>query len=65
MAKKSEAKSKQIVVENPPPPTKPRNDDVNFIGNELANVSERVNELELCIEDMRQDIKRVMHRMGL
>ena len=65
MAKKSEAKSKQIVVENPPPPTKPRNDEVNFIGNELADVSERVNELQLCIEDMRKDLERVMGRMGL
>ena len=60
-------KKKPVVVENPPPPKKPKknNDDVKFIGNELANMSERVNALELSIESLSQDLKRVMGRMGL
>ena len=39
--------------------------DVEYIGNQLANVSERVNELELSIESIRKDVQRVMGRMGL
>tara|TARA_Y100000296_G_scaffold85751_1_gene122745 strand:+ start:118 stop:309 length:192 start_codon:yes stop_codon:yes gene_type:complete len=60
-------KTKTIVVENTPPKKKvlKKKNDVEFIGNELANVSQRVNELELSIESLRQDIKRVMGRMGL
>tara|TARA_R100001082_G_scaffold98081_1_gene66208 strand:- start:231 stop:482 length:252 start_codon:yes stop_codon:yes gene_type:complete len=56
----------KTVVETPPPPKSPKkNEDVEYIGNELANVSTRVNELELTIEDMNQKLKRVMGRMGL
>ena len=43
--------------------TKPN--DINFIGNELANVSQRVTELALSISDLVNQMKRVMGRMGL
>ena len=60
-------KIKPMVVKNPPPPEKKvsKKDDVNFIGNELANVSNRINELELSMDTLRLDLKRVMGRMGL
>ena len=59
-------KAKPMVIETPyPSKEKDKKNDVEFIGNELANVSNRVNELELSIESLRQDIKRVMGRMGL
>tara|TARA_R100000700_G_C3148551_1_gene127965 strand:+ start:875 stop:1084 length:210 start_codon:yes stop_codon:yes gene_type:complete len=65
-AKTVKEKPKSIVVETPPPPKTPKKDkDVEYIGNELANVSKRINELELAIEDMNQKLKRVMGRMGL
>ena len=65
-AKTIKEKPKSTVVETPPPPKSPKKDkDVEYIGNELANVSSRVNELELSIEDMNQKLKRVMGRMGL
>jgi len=56
-----------MVIENPPPPKKRKStaDDIDFIGNELANVSTRVNELELSIESLRLDIKKALHRLGL
>jgi len=57
-------KTKPMVIETPYP-SKEKKDDVEFIGNELANVSNRVNELELSIESLRQKIERVMGRMGL
>ena len=67
MASKTKDKVEPMVIENPPPPKKRKStiDDSDFIGNELANVSTRVNELELSIEDMRSGLKRVMDRMGL
>ena len=42
--------------------TKP---DIDYLGNKLADLSERVNEVELSIESLRLDLKRVMNRMGL
>ena len=63
MAKEAES----IVVENPVPPKKKSSpkDDVKFIGNELVKLSDRLNEMELSVESLHQDIKRVMGRMGL
>ena len=59
-------KTKTIVVENPTPKKKASTkDDVNFVGNELVKLSDRLNEVELSMESLRQDIKRVMGRMGL
>ena len=48
-----------------PPLSKEVKPDVDYLGIKLADLSERVNELELSIESMRLDIKRVMNRMGL
>ena len=55
MAKKTKDKVEPMVIENPPPPKKRKSTTdqmaayIEYIGNELADVSERVNELELCI----------------
>ena len=48
-----------------PPLSKEATPDIDHLGNKLADFSERVNELELSIESMRIDLKRVMNRMGL
>ena len=59
-------KAKTIVVENPAPKKKASTkDDVKFVGNELVKLSDRINEIELSMESLRQDVKRVMGRMGL
>ena len=39
--------------------------DTQFLGEALVKETNRINELELSIESMRLDIKRVMNRMGL
>ena len=39
--------------------------DTQFLGGALVKETNRINELELSIESMRLDIKRVMNRMGL
>ena len=39
--------------------------DVDYLGNKLADLSERVNEVELSIADLTNKIKRIMGRMGL
>ena len=71
MAKKTAVKEKyagpkgSMGMEVKTPLPKKVNPDVDYLGNKLADFSERVNELELSIESMRLDIKRVMNRMGL
>ena len=39
--------------------------DTQFLGEALVKEANRINELELCIESIRLDLKRVMNRMGL
>ena len=39
--------------------------DVDFIGGELAKISERLNEVELSVSDLANKLKVVMGRMGL
>ena len=39
--------------------------DTQFLGEALVKETNRINELELCIESIRLDLKRVMNRMGL
>ena len=73
-------KTKPIVVENPPPKKKvkpkgtstglPR--DIQFLGEALVKETNRINELKLSMESLRNvvgglenDLKRVMNRMGL
>ena len=48
-----------------PPLPKEVKPDVDYLGNKLADLSERVNEVELSIADLSNKINRVMGRMGL
>ena len=48
-----------------PYPKKAKKDEVDYLGNKLADLSERVNEVELSIADISNKINRVMGRMGL
>ena len=54
-----------IKVENPLPPKVPLNRDIKFLGEALVKETNRINELELSMESLRLDLKRVMNRMGL
>jgi len=47
------------------PLSKEAKPDVDYLGNKLADLSERVNEVELSIADLTNKISRVMGRMGL
>ena len=40
-------------------------DEIDYFGNKLADLSERVNEVELSISELTNKINRVMGRMGL
>ena len=74
MAKKTAVKVKEkyagpkgkmgMKVETPYPKGVKKS-DVDFIGGELAKISERVNEVELSISDLTNKLKVVMGRMGL
>ena len=48
-----------------PYPKGVKKSDVDFIGGELAKISERVNEVELSVSDLANKLKVVMGRMGL
>ena len=73
MAKKAAVKEEYSGHKGPMPgievktpyPKEDKKSDVNFIGNELVTLTNRVNELELNIETMRLKIKQVSGRMGL
>ena len=73
MAKKAAVKEKYAGHKGPipgmeikmPPLSKEVKPDVDYLGNKLADLSERVNEVELSIDDLANKIKRVMNRMGL
>ena len=71
MAKKAAVKEQYagpkgpMKIETPPPSKNPTQKDVNFVGNELVKLTNRVNELELSIEEMRLKVKVVSGRMGL
>jgi len=70
MAKKAAVKEKYAGPKGPmsvktPYPEDHKKSDVDFIGNELVKLTNRVNELELTLETMRLDLKRVSGRMGL
>ena len=72
MAKKSAVKEKYagrkgdigMEIKMPPLPKEVK-PDVDYLGNKLADLSERVNEVELSIADLANKISRVMGRMGL
>ena len=73
MAKKAAVKEKYAGHKGPipgmeikmPPLSKEVKLDVDYLGNKLADLSERVNEVELSISDLAGKIKRVLGRMGL
>ena len=79
MAKKTKTKiindpeREQIIIENPPPPKKPKSPgtstglprDIQFLGEALVRETNRINELELALDDMNKKLIRVMGRMGL
>ena len=76
MAKKAAVKEKYagpkgpmpgMKVETPYPKDhkKAKPDEIDYFGNKLADLSERVNEVELSVSDLTNKIKRVMDRMGL
>ena len=79
MAKKATVKEKYaghkgpipgIKVETPYPKKAkkeqpPFHRDIEFLGKALADMSDRVNEIELSVSDLTNKIKRVMGRMGL
>ena len=73
MAKKAAVKEKYAGRKGPipgmeikmPPLSKKEKPDIDYLGNKLADLSERVNEVELSIADLANKIKRVMDRMGL
>ena len=50
---------------NTPYPKEVKKSDVDFIGGELAKLSERLNEAEISISDLTNKVKTVMGRMGL
>jgi len=57
---------KSLEVKTPyPNEAKVKKDDINYLGNKLADLSDRINEVELSMESLGKDIKRVMGRMGL
>ena len=57
---------KSLKVETPyPKGEKTKKDDINYLGNKLADLSDRINEVELSMESLGRDIKRVMGRMGI
>ena len=57
---------KSLKVETPyPKGEKTKKDDINYLGNKLADLSDRINEIELSMESLGRDIKRVMGRMGI
>ena len=70
MAKKAAVKEKYAGPKGPmkietPYPKDSKKTDVDFIGNELVKLTNRVNELELSLEEMRLKVKVVSGRMGL
>ena len=73
MAKKTAVKEKYAGHKGPIPgmevktpyPEKVKKSDVDFIGKELAKLSERLNEVELSVSDLTTKLKVVTGRMGL
>ena len=74
MAKKTAVKEKYaghkgsmpgMEIKKPPLSKKIKPDEIDYLGNKLADLSQRVNEVELSITDLANKINRVMGRMGL
>ena len=58
-------KGKMGIRVETPYPKEVKKSDVDFIGNELAKLSERLNEVELSVSDLTTKLKVVTGRMGL
>ena len=67
MAKTKEkiVKKKEPLEVKTPYPEEKKTSDVDFIGEELVKLSNRINELELSLNDMDIKLKQVSGRMGL
>ena len=73
MAKKTAVKEKYAgpkvkfpaIEVKTPYPEGVKKSDVDFIGKELATLSERLNEVELSVSDIAVKLKVVTGRMGL
>ena len=73
MAKKTAVKEKYAGHKGPIPgmevktpyPKEVKKSEVDFIGGELAKLSERLNEIELSVSDIANKLKVVTGRMGL
>ena len=73
MAKKAAVKEKYAGRKGPMPgikvetpyPKEVKPDEIDYLGNKLADLSQRVNEVELSVSDLTNQMKRVMGRMGL
>ena len=67
MAKTKEkiVKKKEPLEVKTPYPKEKKKSDVDFIGEELVKLSNRINELELSLNDMDIKLKQVSGRMGL
>ena len=63
--KTKNAEAKQSIVVETLYPEEHKKSDVDFIGNELVKLTDRVNELELSVNDMNIKLKTVTGRMGL
>jgi maleate cis-trans isomerase len=66
----SDVKMNKKIDANPikvktPYPKEHKKSDVDFIGEELVKLSNRLNEIELSINDMSIQLKQVRSRMGL
>ena len=57
--------AKKSLKVDTPYPKKDEKKDVDFIGNELVKLTNRLNELELSVHDMSAKLKQVTGRMGL
>ena len=56
----NDPKNEQVIIVKDDKPT-----DVDFIGNELATLSDRLLDLENSMKGIQNSVKKVMGRMGL
>ena len=59
-------KKEPLEIKTPyPKEEEKKTSDVDFIGEELVKLSNRINELELSLNDMNVKLKQISGRMGL
>ena len=63
--KTKNAEAKQSIVVETLYPEEHKKSDVDFIGNELVKLTNRVNELELSLGTIQSKLKTVSGRLGL